>query len=123
MNNTLQTLIEKVAAEVGCATTAVVLRFQDYGPQDGGFTWVCDVVSKGKPRDKNRRPSFMGSGDSPEAAVEDLLACNGYLQWKDPEAFEKAQKQAADLATFRELLDEGTITQEQHDKLAERAGA
>jgi len=115
-NESLKALIEKVATEVGCGLHYVALRFQSYEASQEP-SWACDVACSGKIRTKSYRPPFMGSGDTAEAAVTDLLASNRYREWKDPAglAAEKALK--ADIETFDGLLHDGAITLEQYERL------
>ena len=117
-NQTLQALIEKVATEVGCPTTCVSLSFQDFGPEDGGFSWICETAVKGEPRRKKTyRPPFLGDGDSPEGAAESLLAGDRFRQWKDPEGFQAEKDRATKLANLKAWLADGTLTQDEHDKM------
>jgi hypothetical protein len=115
-NEALQALIKKVAAEVGCPTTFVELAYRDYGA-DGGYGWACITAVQGAVRAKSYRPSFAGYADSPEAAVEDLLASISFRQWKDPKGFQAEQDKAKVLESFAEMLADGTLTQAEYDKI------
>jgi len=113
----LQALIESVATEVGCSTRAVSLSFQDYGPEDGGYGWTCATAVQGKSRAKDYRPAFTGYADSPEGAVKDLLGSDGFRRWKDPEGFGADRAEARRREALAEMLSDGDITQEAHDRL------
>jgi hypothetical protein len=121
-NEALQALIKKVAAEVGCPTTFVELAYRDYGA-DGGYGWACITAVQGAVRAKSYRPSFAGYADSPEAAVEDLLASNSFRQWKDPEGFQAEQGRATKLANLKAWLADGTLTQDEHDQMVAKLEA
>ncbi len=111
-NKTLQTLIEDVAARLGCSAPQVSLSFKDYGAE-GGWGWCCEV-----PKGHNR-PRFQGYGDTPTTAVSDLFRSDSYRRWKDPDGFEREQDNARLQANFDQMLADGDITTEQHKSLVE----